>query len=999
MADQIRSRKTSRPAWASPFLRWALLTLVVPGLLTPLGGCTRNFFRKRADREVAGLLSDKSKGTAWELPDYFVYPDPLSRFADPTNPDRPPMPPDDPAARDFSPNPQKPGKAGVAQVGGVGYLDLLAQWDCENRAREDAEHAKDASTSVAALLDNPASADPDKEVAKGLTLARREIADPVKVDRALSEADAKQAASRERPLLINLEQCVQLGLINSREYQARREQLYLAALPVTLERFAFGSQLFAAGTAIRERSGKNSPDGQTNRWTTNSTLGFTKAFSTGALLLASFANQTVYNLGNYPSTSVSTLSLDVVQPFLRGGGRAVALEPLTQAERNLLYAIRDYVKFQQEFYVFIGAGQPTFIPGVQAGVQAISGGVVSLPTNQFVPPTLPPVTPLASNAVSVQLPIGAGGRLFALPGAGSTPQGFLASVAEKFQLINQVRNIEALTRFLRLFQVYREGDIVDEVQVGQVEQQLLRSIETLLNFQSTYRSDLDQLKQQLGLPMTLALDLVEEDLRPLYRQTRRFEDVSAAYEASVSVSQRYGKMEEANHLRARLAKLLTDGPLTRETDFSKTIGRRLGAWRARSNARPAPTALSPLEQELEKLRVERRKLLDERAALRDKGGLPKAKEDRIEAIDFEIELGQFEAFLRAYEARPWEATKDERVRFARAGALFTSVYRAFLPLLEEPFRERINRVRTLWPNLPPLCIDGVDLLADNDDKVLAAASRYALANRLDLMNNRAQLVDSWRKVAVAANALLGTFNVEYNATISTPPGGRQPFKFGGATGTSRLIFNGQLPLVRLAERNNYRATLIAYQRQRRELQLAEDNVLFQVRLDLRQLRAAGVNYHTVQKRAIELAYRQVDQALVAFSQPQTPTTPALATGLVGGPTPASRAADPAALTNQLLTTQNSLLNAQNDLYNIWVGYVTTRMSLYRDMGLMPLDARGVWIDDVATRCQSCNPPVNCAPGTEPSAAPREEKRPDDKRPAELPPALTAPTAEALGDGR
>jgi hypothetical protein len=447
-------------------------------------------------------------------------------------------------------------------------------------------------------------------------------------------------------------------------------------------------------------------------------------------------------------------------------------------------------------------------------------------------------------------------------------------------------------------------------------------------------------------------------------------------------------------LRGRLEKLLTEGPLTRETEFGKTIGKRWGAWRSLSTARPAPGELSPFDRELEKRRVERRKLLDRRAELRDKGGLPKADEERLEAVESELELGQFERLLRLYESRPWEVTKDVRLRAAQASALFMSVYRAFLPLLEEPFRERVNKVRERWPTLPPLCIDGVDLLSDDEDKVLAAVSRYALANRLDLMNVRAQLVDSWRKIKVAANALLGTFNVEYNASVTTPPGHSQPFKFGGSTGTSRLIFNGQLPLVRVAERNNYRATLIAYQRQRRELQNAEDNVLFQVRFDLRTLRAAAYNYHRVQKRAIELAYRQVDQALVAFSQPQQPLTPALLPGLVGAPTGATRPNDPAALTNQLLTTQNSLLNAQNDLYNTWVTYVTTRMSLYRDLGLMPLDSRGVWIDDIATRCEPCNDPAS-PPATERPASPRK----DDKRPVELLPPLPAPPATAMGDWR
>src|SRR5262249_32433819 len=150
-----------------------------------------------------------------------------------------------------------------------------------------------------------------------------------------------------------LEQTCELGFMNSREFQTIREELYLTALPVTEERFAFAAQPFVFGQTIRERAGAQSPDGQTNAWISNATAGLTKLFPTGALLLLNFANQTVYNLGSgLSTTSVSTVSLDFAQPLLAGAGWAVALEPLTQAERNLLYAIRDFMRSRQEFFVF-----------------------------------------------------------------------------------------------------------------------------------------------------------------------------------------------------------------------------------------------------------------------------------------------------------------------------------------------------------------------------------------------------------------------------------------------------------------------------------------------------------------------------------------------------------------------------------------------------------------------------------------------------------------------
>ena len=64
-----------------------------------------------------------------------------------------------------------------------------------------------------------------------------------------------------------------------------------------------------------------------------------------------FANEVLFNfVGKNPQqpTVISALPIQFVQPLLRGGGRAVVLEPLTQAERNLLYEIRGYARFRED---------------------------------------------------------------------------------------------------------------------------------------------------------------------------------------------------------------------------------------------------------------------------------------------------------------------------------------------------------------------------------------------------------------------------------------------------------------------------------------------------------------------------------------------------------------------------------------------------------------------------------------------------------------------------
>ncbi|MFO0880959.1 MAG: TolC family protein [Gemmataceae bacterium] len=918
------------------------------------------------------------------------------------------MPPDDLAAHDLSPNPQHPyKKSGIGLVEGTGYLVLLDQWDKMNRAEKAAQEAEsrkrrgedskeekkddkkeekkdgaappprlvpprpqppvpgelpDAPKKEAAV--KPAqytegmSAPPDDalpgEINRPETLsaqqllerseerARRELADAVTVNGPIPENIADNLVSRERTFLVKMNQAVELGLINSREYQTRRELVYLAALPVTLERFAFAPQAFAAGQAFRERF--NRQVGNARRWRLESEGGFTQLFPSGALLLLSFANRTIFNLTNRPDTSVSTLSLDIVQPLLLGAGWAVTLEPLTQAERGLLYAIRDFYKFRQDFYVYIAGGQPN-IAGIATDTGRINSGSVNIPDN-FIPTPPGVVRPIGAPLGSPQVAPGDASRIFPGVEPAAPNQGYLGTLIEKAQLVNQYRNIVSLRRFLQLFRVYLEGGIVNTTQVNQVEQTLLRAIEDGLRQQANYRISIDQFKLQLGLPMNLRLEVEDEPLQPMLDQTRRYEDISNQYEQLSSRVQGYDNPDEADQLRGRLREMLTKSALVRRTTFSERIVKLLATW---EQLPPAVGAMDPFEEKMRPLLRELEVLRNKEKELqkRDKGALSLQDERRLEEVLLQLNLGAYERSLRSYEKKPWKGSKEPLNDQRR---LFGAVYQRFLALLEEPRRERQEPVRRGWPELPALCVDGVDLLSGDEDQVIAAVSRAALANRVDLMNRRAQLVDSWRKIAVAANALLGSFNVQYHMDARSPAGAFSPFDLGGAWTRRQFIIDTELPLVRMPQRNAYRATLITYQFQRRELQEAEDRVLFEARSQLRLLRASAYNYHRIQKRAVELAYEQVDQALQAFSQPQQPAGPdrGVFPGLVGPPTTGGGTGDPAALTQQLLNAQNSLLQAQNALYNTWIAYLITRMSLYREMGLMQLDPRGVWIDDVAT---------------------------------------------------
>jgi hypothetical protein len=345
----------------------------------------------------------------------------------------------------------------------------------------------------------------------------------------------------------------------------------------------------------------------------------------------------------------------------------------------------------------------------------------------------------------------------------------------------------------------------------------------------------------------------------------------------------------------------------------------------------------------------------------------------LDRLSFEIDLGEFEAVLRQYESQPWKAAATPEVRRRQQQAAFRYVVNAFIVVLAEARNERVVALRTQWPDVARLCLNGIDLLKSDLDTAQTAVAQAALVNRLDLMNIRAQVDDAWRQVAVFANALLGVFNLEYRMTATTPAGRNTPLAFGHPT--HDLFLDTSLPLVRKSERNNYRAALINYQRARRILQRAEDGAAFDTRNELRQLRQQEELYR-IQQRQIELAYLTVDNSLETFRAPPAP-------GLQ-----LDTATRAASLTSQLIQAQASLYQAQFNMTTIWITYLNTRLQLYRDLELMPLDYRGVWTDEIAT-CECPGAGSNQQPG--PAAGEHATQR--------LPEPASLPSAAGTPDGR
>jgi outer membrane protein TolC len=155
----------------------------------------------------------------------------------------------------------------------------------------------------------------------------------------------QRLAEGETPAAFSLAELLDAAAENSRSYQDRRESLYLAALDLTLERWRFSLQTTADGEASVTEDG-----GGTHSAGVLSSVGFSRLLGTGAQIVGDASIELFRDIDTSDGwDALSNLSLTITQPLLRGFGNDIVLEPLTQAERNVLYEARVYERFRRTF--------------------------------------------------------------------------------------------------------------------------------------------------------------------------------------------------------------------------------------------------------------------------------------------------------------------------------------------------------------------------------------------------------------------------------------------------------------------------------------------------------------------------------------------------------------------------------------------------------------------------------------------------------------------------
>ena len=136
----------------------------------------------------------------------------------------------------------------------------------------------------------------------------------------------------------------------NRDFLTRKESLYREGLSISLTRFNFGPQFAAAVSYLWPKS-----EGGTGSHQAGGSLTASQLLPTGGTLSLSSGYNTEWPFGPGLGDTIYSSSVSVAfsQPLLRGAGYDISHEPLTQAERQLTYAIRDFEDFREGFSIDI----------------------------------------------------------------------------------------------------------------------------------------------------------------------------------------------------------------------------------------------------------------------------------------------------------------------------------------------------------------------------------------------------------------------------------------------------------------------------------------------------------------------------------------------------------------------------------------------------------------------------------------------------------------------
>jgi len=173
-------------------------------------------------------------------------------------------------------------------------------------------------------------------------------------ERTAEECPAPGEARDVTPVALTLFEALEVAAANSRDYRSQKESVFRTALSLDLERDAFRSTFRGLMDAVFTNDMSSGSADNAVESTTD--VSWSKLFETGVSVSAGLALDLVKLLtGDREETLGIAADATISVPLLRGAGRRIVREPLTQAERDVVYAIHDFERFKRTFAVRIAS--------------------------------------------------------------------------------------------------------------------------------------------------------------------------------------------------------------------------------------------------------------------------------------------------------------------------------------------------------------------------------------------------------------------------------------------------------------------------------------------------------------------------------------------------------------------------------------------------------------------------------------------------------------------
>jgi outer membrane protein TolC len=201
-----------------------------------------------------------------------------------------------------------------------------------------------------------------------------------------------------------------------------------------------------------------------------------------------------------------------------------------------------------------------------------------------------------------------------------------------------------------------------------------------------------------------------------------------------------------------------------------------------------------------------------------------------------------------------------------------------------------------------------------------AAFDIALARQLELLNDIDRFEDSKRKIVVAANRLKADLNIFGDAALSSE-GPTDYTEFDINDIRAGVGIELDLPLDRLRERNDYRATLINFEAAIRDLSLALDNKKDEIDRGMRNLESLRRSY-AIRTNSVAIAQRRVAGEQLSLKAGRRTV-------------------------RDISEAQDALLDSQNQVTNDLVTHLTAKLQFLLDVGILDTDLDNFWIRDDA----------------------------------------------------